>query len=119
MVMNPNVLLSELSSELKVTLLVETLASGKIAAFVYEFPNCRVEAETRETAIAQLQAIFLDRLQHIEAIAWKVPLADLKPAWMEFAGIFKDDPDFLEIMEGIRAERTSDDDSEIDPHYYL
>ncbi|WP_034937289.1 hypothetical protein [Gloeocapsa sp. PCC 73106] len=115
MVINPNVL----PSELKVTLLVETLPSGKVAASIFEFPSCRVEAETRETALSQIRAIFLERLQHIEAISWIVPVPASKPPWMKFAGVFKDDPDFQEIMEVIRAERTSDDDSEVDPSYYL
>lgn len=119
MVINPNVLPSELPSELKVTLLVETLASGKVAASVFEFPSCRVEAETRETALSQIRAIFLERLQHIEAISWSVPVPVSSPAWMKFAGVFKDDPDFQDIMEAIRAERTSDDDFEVDPSYYL
>ncbi|MCU0569247.1 MAG: hypothetical protein MUF49_22070 [Oculatellaceae cyanobacterium Prado106] len=41
-------------SELKVTLLLETLPSGKVAASVFEFPACRVEADDRQTAIAKL-----------------------------------------------------------------
>ena len=55
--------------------------SGKVAASVFEFPNCRVEAETRETALSQIRAIFLERLQHIEAIVWSVPIPASKPAW--------------------------------------
>ena len=42
-----------------------------------------------------------------------------EPTWMKFTGVFKDDSDFVAIMESIRAERTSDDDSEVDPSYYL
>jgi hypothetical protein len=111
----------------KVTLLLETLASGQVAASVLEFPNCRVKAETREAAIAQIQATFLERLKNIEAISWNVPIqsnvvgvASLsEPTWMKFAGVFQDDSDFAAIMESIRAERTSDDDSEVDPSYYL
>jgi hypothetical protein len=38
---------------------------------------------------------------------------------MKFAGVFKDDSDFAAIMESIRAERTSDDNSEVDPSFYL
>jgi hypothetical protein len=38
--------------------------------------------------------------------------------WMKYAGTFKDDVDFLEIMYEIRAERDLDDESEIDPSYY-
>ncbi|MDJ0675184.1 MAG: hypothetical protein QNJ36_07370 [Calothrix sp. MO_167.B42] len=48
-----------------------------------------------------------------------VPIKDSQPSWMQFAGVFKDDPDFLEIMEAIQAERNSDDESEVDPSYYL
>jgi hypothetical protein len=38
---------------------------------------------------------------------------------MKFAGIFEDDIDFTAITESIRAERTTDDDSEVDSSYYL
>jgi hypothetical protein len=98
--------------------LLETLPSGQIAASILEFPNRRVEAETKEAAIAQLQADFLERLQHIETITWNVPLPVLEPSWMQFAGVFSGDPDFTAIMDMIRAERVSDDNSEVDPSYY-
>jgi hypothetical protein len=109
---------SNTASPLKVTLLIETLMSGQIAASIAEFPTFRVEAETQESAVQQLQMNFLERAKHIETIAWEVPLDSVEPAWMKYAGVFKDDPDFLEIMEEMRAERTSDDDSEVDPSYY-
>jgi hypothetical protein len=105
------------SSHLTVTLLVETLAPGKVSASILEFPHYRVEAETREGAIAQLQATFLERLKHIEAISWNVPTSE--PDWMKFVGVFRDDPDFQEIIEALQADRASDDDSEVDPSYYL
>jgi hypothetical protein len=38
--------------------------------------------------------------------------------WIKFSGIFKDDSDFAEIAEEIRAERLSDDESEVDPSVY-
>jgi predicted RNase H-like HicB family nuclease len=122
MVININVPDLHPSNNLKVTLLVETLSSDsseKVAASILEFPDCRVEAETREKAIDQIKIAFLERLKHIEAISWDVPVQSLEPAWMKFAGVFQDDLDFKEIMEKIRAERTSNDDSEVDPSYYL
>jgi len=154
-------------TNLNVTLLLESLTSGEVVASVREFPDCQVKAETREAAISQIQATFLERLKNIEAISWNVPIqaseptwmklagvfkddsdfvamaiAQMKatylerlkiieaisgnvpiqasePTWMKFAGVFKDDPDFVAIMESIRAERTSDDESEVDPSYYL
>ena len=103
----------------KVTLMLEKLTSGQVAASVLEFPDCRVKAETREAAIAKIQATFLERLKNMEAISWNVPIQTSEPSWIKFAGVFKDDADFAAIMESIRAERTSDDDSEVDPSYYL
>jgi hypothetical protein len=117
--MNLDVSQSDRFSNLKVTLLLEALTSGQIAASVLEFPDCRVQAETREVAIAKIQASFLERLKNIETISWNVPIQTSEPSWMKFAGVFKDDADFAAIMESIRAERNSDDDSEVDPSYYL
>ena len=107
------------SPHLKVTLLVETIAPGQVVASIQEFLPCRVEAATRELAIAQLQATFLERLKHTEAIVWEAPLPTSEPAWLKFAGVFQDDADFQEMMAAIRAERSSEDDSEVDPSYYL
>ncbi len=119
MITTLNILQPQSSSQLKVTLLLENLSSGQVSASIFEFPQCRVEAASREEAIAQIQTTFLERLKHIEALSWEIPIQALEPAWMKFAGVFKDDPDFQEIMDGISAERNSDDDSEIDPSYYL
>ncbi len=46
-------------------LLVERLTSGVFSASVFEFPDCRVEAETREEAIMQIKTVFLERLKNI------------------------------------------------------
>jgi predicted RNase H-like HicB family nuclease len=119
MIINLKAPQSQPSTNLTVTLLLETLASGQFAASVLEFPSCRVEAQTREEAITQIQTTFLERLKHIEAISWDVPVQASEPAWMKFAGAFKDDPDFEGVMKSIRAERTKDDDSEVDPSYYM
>ncbi|MEH1822777.1 MAG: hypothetical protein V7L31_27515 [Nostoc sp.] len=74
----------------KVTLLIETLKNGQFAASIFEFPNFIVVAQTREEAIAQLQATFLERLSHIEAISWNVPLSVSPPTWLQFVGVFQD-----------------------------
>lgn len=118
---------SDLFTNLKVTLLLEALTSGEVAASVREFPDCRVKAETKEKAIAQIQASFLERLKNIEAISWNVPIqinsvgidSLSEPNYMKFAGVFQDDSDLEAIMASIRDERNSDDNSEVDPSYYL
>ena len=72
----------------------------------------------KQQHVQQLQMNFLERAKHIETIDWEVPLDSVEPAWMKYAGVFKDNADFLEIIEAMRAERNSDDDSEVDPSYY-
>ena len=67
-----------------------------------------------EAAIAQLQK----QIAIFQPMNWQQPKNDKSP-WMQFAGVFQGDPDFQKIMDEIRAERTSDDDSEVDPSYYL
>ncbi len=110
---------ADLFPNLKVTLLLESLTSGQFIASIREFPDCRIQAETKEIAIAQLQATFLERLPKIEAIAWEIPLQTIEPPWQEYVGIFQDDPDFTAVMESINAKKNSDDDSEVDSSYYL
>ncbi|MBD2772787.1 hypothetical protein [Iningainema tapete] len=114
-----NVPQSQPSANFQVTILLESLASGNVAASIFELPDCRVEAQTRAEAITQIKAAFLERLKHIETISWDVPVQASEPAWMKFAGVFKSDSDFQEIMQKIRAERNSNDESEVDPSYYL
>ncbi len=116
---------------LRVTLGLETQASGMISASVIEFPDCHVEATTREEAISKVQAALLERLAHIETIPWNVPLSadpsnlnlngsshqTISP-WVKFAGIFENDSDFAKIAADIRAEREIEDDTEVDPSVY-
>ncbi len=120
------------TSGLRVNLRLETQPSGTIAASVIEFPDCYVEAATREEAIAKVQAAFLEQLSHIETIPWDVPLPSKPLSWMangskypaespwvKFAGMFQNDPDFAKIAADIRAEREiEDDDTEVDPSIY-
>jgi hypothetical protein len=110
---------------LRVTLRLEVQA-GAIVASVIEFPECRVEAATREEAIEQVQAALLERLAHVETIFWDVPIEQnlngvrkrsVSP-WIRFAGMFQDDPDFAAIAANIRAEREVEDDSEVAPSVY-
>jgi hypothetical protein len=119
------------ASRLRVTLRLEAQSSGTITASVVEFPDCRVEAATREAAIAGVQAAFLKQLARSETISWDVPLPSepsdghlngserrLQSPWIKYAGMFKDDPDFSEISAAILAEREIEDDTEVDPSVY-
>jgi hypothetical protein len=110
------------AEKLKVTLLLQTLDSGKVSASVLEFPDCRVEADTKESAISLVNVLLSERLKNTDIIAFELPLpidsTDESP-WKKLFGLFKDDADFAEIAAAIRAEREVEDDSEVDPSVYL
>lgn len=106
---------------LKLTLVIEQLASGGVAASVMEFPQCRVEAEDRETAIAQIKRSVATMLERLEFLPLEVSSTTAKQPespWIKYAGLFEDDPDFAAIAANIRAERDTDDDTEVDPSAY-
>ncbi len=104
-------------SRLRVTLRVEPQSSGTIAASVIEFPDCRVEAETREAAIAQVQAALLKQLAHIETIPWDVPLPSAHPTQIPFIDE-QENSVFADIMNRIQTERDAWGDEEMDASEY-
>jgi hypothetical protein len=68
-----------------------------------------------EVRVTALEA----ELSQVKKLISSLPQTEaVKHNWMQYAGVFKDDVDFLEIMQEIRAERDVDDESEVDPSYY-
>jgi hypothetical protein len=76
----------------------------------------QLEDRQLETRVIALEA----ELSQVKKLLSSFPqTGTVKHDWMKYAGVFKDDMDFLEIMQEIRAERNLDDESEVDPSYYL
>ena len=93
---------------------------GRAIASVLEIPAYRVEAETRALALVKLQALLTEQLSTAEVVPLeiKLPHEAAHHSWAKYAGIFENDPDFTEIAKELRAERESEDESEIDPAVY-
>jgi predicted RNase H-like HicB family nuclease len=93
-------------------LLVGKTLDGRSRASVLELPDCVAEASTDEQAIAQLRQAVTERLHQTDVISIDIPLPQrpAKKAWMKYAGVFKDDPYFAEIVERLRAERCDEGD---------
>jgi hypothetical protein len=105
-------------SGLRVTLQLEKQTSGKIAASAIEFPDCRVEAVTREEAISKVQAAILEKLSHIETIPWDIPIPLPETVPLKPADFFKNNSAFEDIMNKIQAERDAWGDEEMDVSEY-
>ena len=105
-----------------VTLLVKSLESGQFEASVLGLPACRVEAESRELAIAALKNALLNQMKDAEVVSLNLPIEVALPSknpWKGLFGVFRDDVYFKEVVELIQAEREALGDEEIDPAYYL
>jgi hypothetical protein len=92
-------------------ILLESTADGFTTATVLEVPDCQISDETKQGAVEKVQQLLQKRLAKAEIIQIPVPIQAVTPEnpLMKFAGIFQDDPDFMEIMKEIRAERNLGD----------
>ena len=86
-------------------ILLEQTADGQSSATVLELPDCHVIAVTPEAAISQVQTRLTERLATAQIVSVQIPASEPQNPWVEFAGIFKDDPDFADIALSLRAER--------------
>ncbi len=92
-------------------LLLETLADGKITAWVAELPDCRIIADSREAAIAALEPLIEQRTAAIEAISFQPNLSAAEHPSFQFIGIFEDNAAFMDILADMRAERELTNDN--------
>ena len=75
----------------------------------------QLEDRQLETRVTALEA----ELNQVKKLLSSFPQTEtVKHNWIKYAGVFKDDVDFLEIMQAIRAERDLDDEFEVHPSYY-
>ncbi len=100
------------------TLLVKTMSSGQIEASVLEMPSCRVQADSRDSAIAALRFNLAAEIQDTEVVNCQMPIRGAKPPWLEFAGIFEHNADFAETVDEIQAQRDAWGDKEMDKSEY-
>ncbi|BBD70074.1 hypothetical protein NIES4072_64540 [Nostoc commune NIES-4072] len=100
------------SENLKLHILLSRNNEGNVIASVLEFPNTQVEAPTTEQAVQELKKLLSTRLEKIEIIPLEIQLSqnEAENPWMKFAGVFKDDADFAEIANNLRAERNAVDE---------
>ena len=107
------------TNRMNLNILVEQ-QDGRAIASVLEIPAYRVEAETRDLALAKLQKLLTEQLSAAEVVPLEIrlPHEAANHPWAKYVGIFKNDPDFAEIARELRAERESEDESEIDPAVY-
>ncbi len=109
---------SQDSNEVLINVIVKQDNNGKTIAIVPGLPELNVEASDRITALAQLQQLIETHLEGAEIISLpvKLPQKAQKNPWLEMAGIFKDDPQFdqmLAAIENYRSEYSNSQPGEV------
>jgi predicted RNase H-like HicB family nuclease len=94
-------------------ILLESQADGQVVAWVAEWPDCRVVAESREMAIEALKAMLDEKGKTIEVEPLSVVTATSEEnPWEPLYGALKDNPEFIAWAEDFWAgkQRRKDDD---------
>ena len=86
-------------------ILIENKPKGVFTATVLGWQDCRAEGETKEDAVNKLRQVLNDRLHNKEIVSLEIEIPDSEHPWMQFAGMFKDDPDFDDVLADIKAYR--------------
>jgi hypothetical protein len=97
--------------------ILEILPNGQVAAWVPEFPDSKIVAVDRTTAISELEKVLKKRLESIERVAIAVdsPTETLREQNTQNIDdlpiIPADDEYFRELMATLRADRELDNDN--------
>jgi hypothetical protein len=96
-------------------ILLESQTDGQIAAWIAEWPDCRVVAASKEAAIEALEPLLNQRMANLEVMEFSFPTTvneSSEPHPLDnFPFIDKNDPEFIEFMAELRASRELDDDN--------
>src|SRR6516165_5466564 len=100
---------------MQVPILVEPVTDNGYRATCGPPLALSAEGATRDEAVDRLELLLRDRLSNgVEIVAAEIPARVLENPWVKYAGMFKDDPMFAEVLEIMKDNRSKDD---VDPGY--
>ena len=79
-------------------------------------PECRSSGSSKEEALKILHRLLTERLKRVEIVSLTVDIPKAKNPLMKWAGAFKNDPHFDEMLEDI-AELRRDRNAEMAEYY--
>ncbi|MFH7026985.1 MAG: type II toxin-antitoxin system HicB family antitoxin [Heteroscytonema crispum UTEX LB 1556] len=105
--MNLSIKTSYLHSSPKLTydILIENEPDGNVSARVIVLPDCKATGATKQEALTLLSQLLQKRLETAEIVTLEIELSKAEHPWMKFAGKYKDDPQFDEMLADIEAYR--------------
>jgi hypothetical protein len=77
-----------------------------------KYPSLKASGNSREKAIKKLSRRLQDFLKDTEIVNLEIEVPKREDPWMKFAGMFKDDPQFDQVLEAIQDYRNQIDAEE-------
>ncbi|NET60105.1 MAG: type II toxin-antitoxin system HicB family antitoxin [Symploca sp. SIO2E6] len=96
---------NNLSNKSRYDVLVENKVEGGVSATVLGWQDCQAEGSTKTEALEKLRQLLTARLPNTEIVSLEIDLPKSEHPWMKFAGMFKDDPEFEEVLADIATYR--------------
>ncbi|MEH2086456.1 hypothetical protein [Nostoc sp.] len=100
--------------KLNYDVLIENKPDGGVSATVLGLPDFKGSGVTKEEALEKLIQLLQERKPEIVTLEIEPPQTE--HPWMKFAGMFKDDPQFDEMLAYIEADRR-ELDSQMEEYY--
>ena len=107
---------SKKPSQFTYDVLIENQENGRVLATVIGLPDCQAIGATKEEALTSLYERLTERLAKAEIVSIKIEPPKAEHPWMKFAGMFKDDPQFDDMLADIEAYRR-ELDAEMEAYY--
>jgi hypothetical protein len=96
---------------MKIPILVEPVINNGYRATCGPPLAASAEGDTPDEAVGKLQILLRDRLSDgVEIVAAEFPARLVENPWVKYAGMFKDDPMFAEVLEIMKQNRREDDE---------
>jgi predicted RNase H-like HicB family nuclease len=102
--------------KLTYSVLIEEEKEKGYKTTLWGLPDCTAFGTTREEALTNLRQLLTARLGKAEIVSLEIENPNFEHPWMKFAGIFKDDPEFDEVLADIEAYRR-ERDAEMEEYY--
>ena len=95
------------TSKLKWHVLIQALETGQFSAWVAEFPECKVIAESEESAIAALEARLTQQMATVRVVPVQISpvVAPAESPWNKLVGLLKEDENFAEWSDQFWAKK--------------
>jgi len=102
--------------QLTYSVIVEREKEGKYKATVWGLADCQVTEDTRKAALKSINQLLTTRLENAEVVVQEMALPKSDNPWIKFAGMYKDNPLFNDMVSEMQVYRR-EVDGEMEEYY--